>query len=560
MSYAPEPDLFIRTGGEQRISNFLLWQLAYTELYFTETLWPDFDAAALGSGHRLVPAARAPLRAHQRAAPAVAAGRSRLIGKAACSQRVCHSSGPHRRHSRGAVPPAARPGSRFSSPPSWRSPGTSGRACAAWPGRDSVGYAALGGRRASPCRSVFASGLPRDRARRGFLARRRSALALARDGLVAAAAAARGRGGGARVDRPGARWRSTPLQLLLALALIVWIADIAAYFAGTRVRQAQARPAISPGKTWEGVYGALAAHARVAVACQHWSPQLRDSDRRRRWIGFLAAALALCALGIVGDLFESWLKRGAGSRTAASCCPATAACSTASTRHCRRCRSRPVLWALIGGENGGMNLTLLGSTGSIGANTLDVRRAPSRPLSRRRADARTAARSAARAMPRAPAALRGARPACRGRARSRTAFEAAGQRAAVRRARRWSMSPRPRFDAVMAAIVGAAGLPPTLAAARAGKERAARQQGSAGDGGRALHGARSREGGAHAAADRQRAQRGLPVLPRKPRAAASDARRAPHPAHRLGRPVPHHAARAACAASRRSRPARIPTG
>ena len=47
MSYAPEPDLFIRTGGEQRISNFLLWQLAYTELYFTDTLWPDFDATAL---------------------------------------------------------------------------------------------------------------------------------------------------------------------------------------------------------------------------------------------------------------------------------------------------------------------------------------------------------------------------------------------------------------------------------------------------------------------------------------------------------------------------------
>jgi undecaprenyl diphosphate synthase len=39
----PEPDLFIRTGGEQRISNFLIWQLAYTELYFTPTLWPDFD-------------------------------------------------------------------------------------------------------------------------------------------------------------------------------------------------------------------------------------------------------------------------------------------------------------------------------------------------------------------------------------------------------------------------------------------------------------------------------------------------------------------------------------
>ena len=47
MAYEPEPDLFIRTGGEQRVSNFLLWQLAYTELYFTDTLWPDFDATQL---------------------------------------------------------------------------------------------------------------------------------------------------------------------------------------------------------------------------------------------------------------------------------------------------------------------------------------------------------------------------------------------------------------------------------------------------------------------------------------------------------------------------------
>ena len=45
MAFAPEPDLFVRTGGEERISNFLLWQLAYTELYFTGTLWPEFDRA-----------------------------------------------------------------------------------------------------------------------------------------------------------------------------------------------------------------------------------------------------------------------------------------------------------------------------------------------------------------------------------------------------------------------------------------------------------------------------------------------------------------------------------
>ena len=47
MGDAPEPDLFIRTGGEKRVSNFLLWQLAYTELYFTDLLWPDFDGVAL---------------------------------------------------------------------------------------------------------------------------------------------------------------------------------------------------------------------------------------------------------------------------------------------------------------------------------------------------------------------------------------------------------------------------------------------------------------------------------------------------------------------------------
>ncbi len=47
MSWAPEPDLFIRTGGEQRVSNFLIWQLAYTELFFTDCYWPDFGEKEL---------------------------------------------------------------------------------------------------------------------------------------------------------------------------------------------------------------------------------------------------------------------------------------------------------------------------------------------------------------------------------------------------------------------------------------------------------------------------------------------------------------------------------
>ena len=46
LAEAPEPDLFIRTGGETRISNFMLWQMAYAEFYFTDTLWPDFDSRA----------------------------------------------------------------------------------------------------------------------------------------------------------------------------------------------------------------------------------------------------------------------------------------------------------------------------------------------------------------------------------------------------------------------------------------------------------------------------------------------------------------------------------
>jgi undecaprenyl diphosphate synthase len=46
-AFMPDPDLLIRTGGESRVSNFLLWQMAYTEIYFTDTLWPDFDEKAL---------------------------------------------------------------------------------------------------------------------------------------------------------------------------------------------------------------------------------------------------------------------------------------------------------------------------------------------------------------------------------------------------------------------------------------------------------------------------------------------------------------------------------
>ena len=69
----PDPDLFIRTGGEQRISNFLLWNLAYTELYFTECLWPDFDASQLRRSTAALRHAPAALRPDRRAARRAAA-------------------------------------------------------------------------------------------------------------------------------------------------------------------------------------------------------------------------------------------------------------------------------------------------------------------------------------------------------------------------------------------------------------------------------------------------------------------------------------------------------
>jgi undecaprenyl diphosphate synthase len=52
LAQTPDPDLFIRTGGEVRISNFLLWQVAYAELYFTACLWPEFDEAELDAALR----------------------------------------------------------------------------------------------------------------------------------------------------------------------------------------------------------------------------------------------------------------------------------------------------------------------------------------------------------------------------------------------------------------------------------------------------------------------------------------------------------------------------
>jgi phosphatidate cytidylyltransferase len=95
-------------------------------------------------------------------------------------------------------------------------------------------------------------------------------------------------------------------QLLLTLLGVIWVSDTAAYFTGRRFGRRKLAPAISPGKTWEGVAGAL-----VAVAVYAWIIQLTVLPRYdMNFIG--GAFLTMAIFGIIGDLFESWLKRVAG--------------------------------------------------------------------------------------------------------------------------------------------------------------------------------------------------------------------------------------------------------
>ena len=95
-------------------------------------------------------------------------------------------------------------------------------------------------------------------------------------------------------------------RLLLFLLAVVWIADSAAYFCGRRWGRRRLAPVISPGKTWAGVGGAFVAIAVYAALLQLFAPLVPDPSV------MAFAFFGMTALGIVGDLFESWLKRQAG--------------------------------------------------------------------------------------------------------------------------------------------------------------------------------------------------------------------------------------------------------
>ncbi|MBV8031733.1 MAG: phosphatidate cytidylyltransferase [Betaproteobacteria bacterium] len=112
----------------------------------------------------------------------------------------------------------------------------------------------------------------------------------------------------------------SPLQALLAL-MLTWIADTAAYFAGSRFGRRKLAPTISPGKTWEGVFGALGASLAYGAACAALVPQLRAGISGAGWAVYGAAIVLLCVASVIGDLFESAAKRQASVKDSGNLLP-----------------------------------------------------------------------------------------------------------------------------------------------------------------------------------------------------------------------------------------------
>lgn len=113
--------------------------------------------------------------------------------------------------------------------------------------------------------------------------------------------------------------------LLLAVAALVWVADIAAYFAGRTFGRHKLAPAVSPGKTWEGVAGGLAGVALYGVVLW-WLSSTHPNALSKLFdtplaIVVIGAMLVLAGLSVIGDLLESWMKRGAGLKDSSALLP-----------------------------------------------------------------------------------------------------------------------------------------------------------------------------------------------------------------------------------------------
>lgn len=126
-------------------------------------------------------------------------------------------------------------------------------------------------------------------------------------------------------------WKSQGLNALLSAMCLVWAADVAAYFAGRRFGRNKLAPAISPGKSWEGVWGGMVGVLLLGAAWVTWiDPWLAAAHGRSLYgqlvLGFgwglaLLMWLALAALSVVGDLFESLMKRAVGAKDSSRLLP-----------------------------------------------------------------------------------------------------------------------------------------------------------------------------------------------------------------------------------------------
>ena len=123
--------------------------------------------------------------------------------------------------------------------------------------------------------------------------------------------------------------RKIGVNFLLSVMCVVWVADISAYFCGRAFGRKKLAPTISPGKTWEGVYGGAAGVLLLAIGWMWVESQFNtDSASVFRllrqglgWGGLLLAALLLTALSVMGDLFESLVKRAAGAKDSSALLP-----------------------------------------------------------------------------------------------------------------------------------------------------------------------------------------------------------------------------------------------
>ena len=112
-----------------------------------------------------------------------------------------------------------------------------------------------------------------------------------------------------------------PPAPLAAVLGLVWTADTSAFLTGRALGRHRLAPAVSPGKTWEGVAGALLASLAYAVILALFLPGVGTYARGMFWIPYLAAAAVLCVWGILGDLFESAVKRRAGVKDSGALLP-----------------------------------------------------------------------------------------------------------------------------------------------------------------------------------------------------------------------------------------------